>query len=291
MESPQSVYLEHSGDLLDRLGDFSIKYKRLGFEGEQISYRDHAKMAAAFHTELVPTENWISDQRAIKDEAECAALRKSAGVGGGVFSELMSQIKPGMEEREVAIMLEYLLKRNGAEDLSFPSIVAAGVHAALPHGKPGNYRLRPGDMLTLDWGATVDGYVSDMTRTLAVGVSLPRFRDYYAQVLEAQMTGLAAVREGVRTDEVDAEVRRVFNRYGLAQYFIHGTGHGIGLEIHEQPSLSPRSSVVLRKNMVVTVEPGVYIPGYGGIRIEDSVIVTSTGCEVITPLDKSLTII
>jgi Xaa-Pro aminopeptidase len=291
LECPDCVYEEHGGDPLDRVCAFGIKYKRLALEAAVISQREYARLEAKLGARLLPVENWVEDLRLVKNEAECERLRRAAALSGAVFAGLLEALQPGMRERDIAARLEYELKLAGAEALAFPTIAAAGANAALPHAKPGEYRIRPGDMLTVDWGGKVDGYVSDMTRTVAVVSASQRFKDEYARVLEAQEIGLSAVRAGVRTDEVDAKVRKALARYGLAAYFAHGTGHGIGLEIHEAPSVSPRSSVFLTRNMVITIEPGIYIPGYGGIRIEDSVIVTPQGAELITPVDKAFTII
>jgi Xaa-Pro aminopeptidase/Xaa-Pro dipeptidase len=290
-ESPDCTYEEYSGDSLDRLGTFGLKYRKLAFEAEEISYRDYLRLSALLAERLQPAGSWIDDLRLVKDARECELLRRSAAVSIGAFNELLAEIAPGMRERDIAARLEYLLKKAGAEDLAFPSIVVSGPNAALPHGKPSERVLLSGDMLTLDWGGKTDGYVSDMTRTLVLGTATPRLQSLYAQVLEAQLTGLEAVKAGAATVEIDAKVRQVLAKYDLAAYFVHGTGHGIGLEIHEAPTVSPRGGTYLQENMVITIEPGVYLPGYGGIRIEDSVIVTAAGAEIITPLTKQLTII
>ncbi len=281
---------EHVGRL-DSLASICDKYKRLAVESHCLSYDRFQQYVTRLKPELVPLANFIERHRAVKDELELDLLRTSARIGDSVFGQICLEIQEGVSERHIANRITYLLKEGGSSRESFDTIAVAGENAALPHGKPGNRLLRPGDMLTLDFGGFYRGYAGDMTRTVVIGEVSPKLRDIYQQVLEAQELGISLVETGVSCREIDRYVRESLKKCGLDIYFQHGTGHGVGLEIHEIPRLSPLSDDVLEEGMVVTVEPGVYIPGWGGIRIEDTVIVKKGGCEIITRSDKGLIII
>jgi Xaa-Pro aminopeptidase len=276
---------------LDSLAGICDKYNRLAVESHCLSYDLFQKYAARLKLELVPLANAIEKHRAVKDERELDLLRNSARIGDSVFSQICLEIQVGLSERHIANRIAYLLKEGGSSRESFDTIAVAGENAALPHGQPGNRILQRGDMLTLDFGGFYRGYAGDMTRTVVLGEASPKLRDIYQQVLEVQELGVSLVKVGASCREIDREVREGLEKYGLDLYFQHGTGHGVGLEIHEIPRLSPLSDDVLEEGMVVTVEPGVYIPGWGGIRIEDTVIVKKGGCEIITRSDKGLLIL
>ena len=222
-------------------------------------------------------------------EADC--IRRAQAIAEQAFESILGLIKPGMTERKIALELDYAMLRAGAQALSFETIAVAGENGSKPHGVPGERPLRRGDLLTLDFGAVVDGYHSDMTRTVAVGEPDSEQRHIYEVVLEAQLAALAALAPGALCSEIDKRARDVIEAAGYGDHFRHGTGHGVGLEIHEAPNLSRRSKDVLAPGMVITVEPGIYLPGRSGVRIEDMALITETGYENLTHVDKNLIVI
>jgi Xaa-Pro aminopeptidase len=229
-------------------------------------------------------------QRAVKDDAEIALIRKALDIQQRAFQILIGQLKPGMTEFALAARLEYEMRRLGADGVSFPSIVAADANASLPHAIPGPRKIRQGGILLIDWGARYGGYCSDLTRVVALGKMPPKMREIYSIVLDAQMLAIAAIKPGVRLTDIDAVARKHIEKHGYGECFGHGLGHGIGLDIHEQPTLSHRAkrNAVLEIGHVVTVEPGIYLPGVGGVRIEDDVLVTPRGHRVLSHLPKTL---
>lgn len=273
---------------LSRLGR---RIEKLGFEAHDISYQFYSQLEQSLPSELIPLENMVEMLRIHKEAGELHCLKESARIGDEVLQELLGQIRVGVSEAQLANQISFLLREKGCSKESFDTIVLAGEHAALPHGHPGNRLLVDGDMLTMDFGGFFEYYAGDMTRTVAVGKANPRFRELYQVLLDAQMAALDKITGGVEACVVDKAARAVLQKADLEMYFKHSTGHGLGLEIHEYPSLSQRSGAILYENMVVTVEPGIYIPGWGGIRIEDTVVVQSNGCEIITRSDKGLLIV
>lgn len=234
-------------------------------------------------------DDGLLEQRAIKTDDEVKLIRKAGQIQQQAFLETLDFIQPGQREYEVAAFLEYRMRALGADGVSFPSIVAADANAALPHAIPGSRKLKQGGIVLIDWGAKFKGYCSDMTRVIALGSMKPKMREIYQVCLDAQLAGIDAIRPGVRFTDVDAAARQVIDDAGYGEYFGHGLGHGIGLDIHEAPRLSPLAgSGVLEPGHVVTVEPGIYLPGVGGVRIEDDVLVTARGKRVLTDLPKSL---
>jgi Xaa-Pro aminopeptidase len=203
------------------------------------------------------------------------------------FEQTIARFKPGMLEQDLAAELEYRMRRLGAEKPSFETIVAGGAHSALPHAQPGKARL-DGGLVVIDMGAMQEGYASDMTRMLHIGSPGTKAKRMYRAVLEAQLAAIDAVRPGVRTTAIDAAARNVLKSYGMDRAFTHSTGHGLGLEIHEPPRLGKKDKLRLKAGMAITIEPGVYVEGFGGIRIEDTVVVTERGCEILTPTSKDL---
>lgn len=290
-ECPDFEVIESLNLGLDRLKHICIKYKRLGLESHNLTYAAYQQLSNLLDLELLPLVDYVEKQRLVKDEEELSSLRKAAAIGDRVFQDILSFIKKGIKERDIAAQIVFQLKKYGCDKESFDTIVLAGENAAYPHGLPGERVLSSGDMLTMDYGGFFNGYAGDMTRTVAIESADNRLRNYYAILLEAQMIGLEKVSAGVAAVEVDKSVRNFLHQYGLDQYFVHGTGHGVGLEIHEAPRLSRSSDIILQENMTVTVEPGIYIPGWGGIRIEDTVIVKAHGYERITHSDKELILI
>lgn len=287
-ESPDWELVKETAPGFSGLAPITAKMSRIGVESHHITLQEYRELQTRLGSELLPVSRLVEDLRVVKDESELQKLRESARISDEVFSELCRFIKPGMSERQVASYIGYQLREKGCARESFDTIAVSGANAALPHGKPGDRTLEEGDMLTLDYGGFFEGYAGDMTRTIFMGSVPSNFRNYYMQLLEAQKLGVSLVKAGVRCSEVDKAVRDCLALYGLDIYFGHGTGHGVGLEIHEEPRLSPFSDQVLEENMVVTVEPGIYLPGVGGLRIEDTVIVKNGGCEVITHSDKEL---
>jgi len=279
------------GAELDSLAAICDKYNSLVVESHHLSHDLFRRLSNALKPELVPAANLVERMRAVKDPLELELLREAAHIGDRVFTRMCAEIQVGLTEKHIANRLVYFLKEEGCSQESFPVIAVAGENAALPHGQPGERQLQYGEMLTMDFGGFYHGYAGDMTRTVALGRINNRVKDIYNRVLEVQELGVAAVKAGASCREIDRQVRQGLEKYRLHLYFQHGTGHGLGLEIHETPSLSPWSEAILEENMVVTVEPGIYIPGHGGIRIEDTVIVKNGGCEVITRSDKGLLII
>ncbi|HLN13082.1 MAG TPA: Xaa-Pro peptidase family protein [bacterium] len=265
--------------------------RRVGFESEFVPFahveRWRGKFAAS---ELVPLGD-VDRLRWVKDDAEIAAIQRAAELADAGFAHMLTVLRPGITERWAAAELEIFLRRAGAERLSFETVFASGPRSALPHGRPTDRVLAAGDFVTMDYGPVIEGYTADCTRTVVLGGPDARQREIYALVLEAQRAALAAVRAGVSSRAVDAAARSVIEAGGYGEAFGHGLGHGIGLEIHEGPSLSQRMDVPLEPGMVVTIEPGVYVPGWGGVRIEDDVVVTSDGGRVLTHAPKDLRIL
>lgn len=255
---------------------------RLGFESDRMTVASHADLAAALpRTELVPLRGLVEGLRAIKDPSEVALIRRALAIAGSVLLGSTRRLI-GRSETAVASRLQAEIRRAGGEEESFPTIVASGPRAALPHGLPSRRVIGGGDLVIIDFGVRLGGYCSDTTRTYSPVKWEKRSKEIYRVVLEAQRAALALVGPGVKARDVDAAAREVIERAGHGKHFGHGTGHGVGLEVHEQPVLSPRSGDILVPGMVVTVEPGIYVENFGGVRIEDMVLVTETGREILS---------
>jgi len=237
----------------------------------------------------VPTTDRVELLRQIKDEHEIEAIREAIAFAEEAFEMVRPELREGASEKEIADLLEANLRRCGATGSSFPPIVAVGARAALPHARPTETsRIGDDDFVLLDWGATGRPYKSDLTRVVVTGKVTSEFETIYRTVLLAQERAIAAIRPGVRAHDVDAEARSVIEQAGFGRFFDHGVGHGLGMEIHESPRLRKQSETILQPGMIVTVEPGIYLPDWGGVRIEDDVLVTSDGCEVLTHLARTL---
>lgn len=269
----------------DRLG-----IRRLGFEAAVLTVADYTDLAGrAPGIEFVGVGEKVEALRVIKDAGEIAVLKDAVAIAERAFATLRAELRIGASEKETADALETLLRRCGASSSSFPPIVAVGTRAALPHARPtAEARIGDADFVLIDWGATWLGYKSDLTRVLVTGKVTPEFERIYRTVLTAQERAIAAIRPGVTARAVDAEARSVIEEAGFGRFFDHGLGHGLGLDIHEAPRLRKESDTVLQAGMVLTVEPGVYLPDWGGVRIEDDVLVTSDGCEILTHVPKAL---
>jgi Xaa-Pro aminopeptidase len=266
------------------------RIRRLGFERARMSFETHdwLRSRLPLKAALEPVTGWIEQHRMIKSESEIAALRRSALTASKAFEQAVRRVKLGARECDLAAEIEYRMRRLGADRPAFETIVAAGPRSALPHASPTTKAFRPGDLVVVDMGAIEDGYASDMTRMLFFGVPSARVKRLYGAVREAQEAALAIVRPGVAAAQVDRVARRVLKAHGLARAFVHSTGHGLGLEIHEPPRLGRTETTRLREGMAITIEPGAYIEGFGGVRIEDTVVVTAAGCEILTPTPKDL---
>ncbi len=257
--------------------------KTLGFEAEKVSVAKAKEMKEKFSgVKLEDTLQMCEEVRLRKDEPEIEATKRLAGMLAEVYPRTVELIRPGAVERDVALELEYLLQKAGADGPAFDFIVASGERSALPHGVASSKKISAGDMTTLDWGAKGWGYHTDNTRSIAVTSVNDEMKNVYSIVLEANLAGIDAVKPGVRVNDIDKVVRDIVVEAGYGEAFGHGTGHGVGLDIHEKPSVSWRDNTVLEEGMIITIEPGIYLSGKGGVRIEDLVLVTAGSCEVLT---------
>jgi Xaa-Pro aminopeptidase len=262
----------------------------IGFEA------DHVTVAAAIEMRKLagkkvlwkPASGLIMRQRLVKDTTELRIIREAVNLGAGAYRQALKSVRAGVRESEVAGKLELAARQAGAEGMSFETIVAAGKRSALPHGRASSEPISRSGFVVVDSGVILRGYCSDMTRTVHVGRVSREGRQWYEAVLNAQLAGIAAVKPGKTAGEVDQAARRVLRSVKLERFFTHSTGHGVGLEIHEPPRLGKGQNEPLEPGMVITIEPGIYVPGKGGIRIEDMVLVTASGCEVLTPVGKEL---
>ena len=266
---------------------------RVGFEDEHMTVKQYDRLAEKLgeRATLVGVSGLVEGLRRVKDAEEIARIAAAAEMADAALRRVVGEGLEGRTERDVALALEQDMRRRGASRPSFDTIVAAGPNGALPHAKPRDVEIRRGDLVVIDWGGVLDGYCSDCTRTFSIGEPSPEAREVYELVLEAQLAGLHAVRAGVGGRAVDDTARAIIDNAGHGEHFGHGLGHGVGIEVHEGPRLSQRSHDELVPGNIVTVEPGVYLPGRFGVRIEDLVAVTDQGCDVLTSLSKELTVL
>ncbi len=236
--------------------------------------------------QLRPAGDLIEELRVVKDRGEIEAIRSAGRVTAEVFAEMLLHVRPGVTEQDLAAEIEYRMRKKGAEGAAFETIVASGPRSAYPHARPSSKALQESELVIFDLGAILAGYAADMTRTVFLGEPNRRVRKLYSAVLKAQRGAVRSVQDTASAGEIDSTARRILAKHGLARYFTHSTGHGVGLEIHERPRLGKRETTCLRSGSVVTVEPGVYLEGFGGIRIEDTVLVGPEGPEVLTPASK-----
>lgn len=261
--------------------------RRVGFECQHVTVDMHQEWTdAAESFELVPAKGIVETIRAIKDEEELAAIRRAVALSDGAVQHIKEVIQPGMTEKEIAWEMESYIRTHGADQLAFPIIAASGPNGAMPHAVTSDRIVLAGEPIVMDLGARVDGYNSDLTRTIYIGEPDERFREVYDLVLKAQLAAEGAIRPGMQGKEADAVAREVITEAGYGEYFGHGLGHGVGLAVHEKPSAGKTSEDVLLPGSVVTVEPGIYIPGWGGVRIEDMVVVTDHGVDVLSQATK-----
>ena len=280
---------ERSGEIKSIADECGIK--RLGFEDHNITFGFYNKLSKK-KIKLKPLNNTVESMRLIKSPEEIACIKKAVTRAERAFRKLLPFVKPGITERKLALKLEEFLKEEGCKTLPFGVIVASGFMSALPHARPTNRVIKAGDLIVFDWGGEYEGYYSDMTRTVALkGRNISKQREIYSIVSDAQQKALESVRADIKATAIDAAARNCIKQNGYGDNFGHGTGHGVGLAVHEKPYISWRSRDIIKENMVFTIEPGVYLPGFGGVRIEDMVVVTKTGAEVMTGLPKKFKVI
>ena len=280
---------------LKAVGDwFTAKQKgrrrryTIGIEGEHFTLGEAKRLNSLLPSSvtLKPASAAVEQARMVKDENELQRLRAAVRLGASLFERALEVLRPGVKEVDVAAEMEFAARRAGAEGMSFPTIIASGPRSALPHGRASGQTIAAGGFVVCDFGVILESYCSDQTRTVWVGPPAEEARQAYEAVREAQQAAIDAVAPGVAVSEVDAAARKSLTKAGLAKHFTHSTGHGVGLEIHEAPRVAAGQKEVLRPGMVITIEPGVYFPGKWGVRIEDMVAVTESGCEVLTPTSK-----
>ena len=292
-EAPQCdvvQYRDKISGIVAALGEQEVK--RAGFEAAVLSVELHEKLRDKLAPGLlIPMTEALTGIRSVKDDQEVLLLRKAADIATEAILQVVGLMRPGVEERTIALEIDYRMRAIGSEETSFSTIVASGPNAALPHARPGARRLEDGDAVVMDYGAVLGGYHSDETCTFVLGRADAKFREVYALVKDAHDRAIEAVRAGASCREIDRIARQVIEKKGYGMHFSHGTGHGVGLDVHEAPRLSALSGQVLEAGMVVTIEPGIYLPGQWGVRIEDMVLVKEDGCEVLTKTSKKLKII
>jgi len=292
-QAPLFEIVEHKIPIVQEAAKQAEKMgiKKLGFEQEQITYQQYQMYQKQLKIEFVPVSEFVEELRLVKDEQEITILKEAAKIADDAFAHIIRYIRAGVTELDVANELEFFMRKQGATSSSFDIIVASGVRSALPHGVASEKKIQKGELVTLDFGAYYKGYCSDITRTIAVGDVSDKLKEIYDTVLAAQLCGMNGIKAGITGKEADALTRDYIEAKGYGEYFGHSTGHGIGLEIHEGPTLSMRSNLVLKEGMVVTVEPGIYIAGVGGTRIEDDIIITAKGNEPLTKSPKQFIVV
>ncbi|OLD16920.1 MAG: peptidase M24 family protein [Acidobacteriales bacterium 13_1_40CM_3_55_5] len=267
--------------------------RRIGIESEHFTVAERSRLAAMVPRDslLRPAPALIERSRTVKDAAEIEQIRSAVLLGADLFDVILKMTRPGVKESEVAAELEYAARKAGAEGMSFPTIIAGGTRSSLPHGRASEATIPSRGFVVCDFGVILAGYCSDMTRTMHVGRPTSEARRIYEAVRQAQQAAIEAVQPGVTAGEVDQAARKLLKKSNLDRYFTHSTGHGVGLEIHEPPRIATGQEEILHPGMVITIEPGVYIPGKFGVRIEDMVVVTERGCQVLTPTSKRMIVL
>lgn len=283
---------EQKGKLMDYAKRFNCKV--LAVEADRLTVTQLKNLRKALHgikLTTVGTDKIIDSFRAVKNETEIENICKAQRIAEAAFDHILGFIKVGVTEKEVALELDHYMLSHGADGLSFETIAISGANTSKPHGVPTDKKIEHGDFVTMDYGAVVNGYHSDMTRTVAVGAASDEQKKIYKIVFEAQLAVLRVLKNGVKCSDADKAARNVITEAGYGEYFRHSTGHGVGIEIHEKPFISPKSTATLRSGNVVTDEPGIYIPGKFGVRIEDMALITENGCKNLTKAPKELIII
>jgi Xaa-Pro aminopeptidase len=285
--------VQHTATLMEEVANqvMNMEIKSLGFEKDHVTYASYELYKHVLQADLVPVSGLVEKIRLKKTEEEITIIKAACRIADEAFEHIVTYIKPGMTELDVSNELEFFMRKLGASSSSFDTIVASGVRSALPHGVATDKVIELGDFVTLDFGAVYNGYISDTTRTLAVGEPSEKLKEMYQVVLDAQLLALEKVKPGMTGKEADAIARDYIASKGYGEAFGHSLGHGIGLEVHEGPGLSSRSEIVLEPGMIITIEPGIYLPNIGGVRIEDDALVTENGLEKLTHSTKELLIL
>lgn len=284
-QAPSLEVIQHQPEITITLRNLlkDIGVKNLGWEKNFVTLEQEERWSKRLEDiTLVPMPDLVSSLRMVKDEEEIILIRRAAEIADQAFEQTREMIRPGQIEKNVAIEIEYAMRRLGADGVSFETIIASGPRSAMPHARASERSMEKGDLAIIDFGAVYRNYCSDCTRTLVLGDITPRQREIYDIVKEAKDAALEMVKPGVKASEIDELARKIISRRGYGQYFGHSLGHGVGRSIHEEPTLSFQDETLLEPGMVVTVEPGIYIPNWGGVRLEDLVLVNQTGVEVLT---------
>ena len=279
----------YSKRLNEAIADFGVE--TLGYEEGYLTVAELLSYEKNLQAKLVPMHKEINGFRSVKESWELEKMRKAQAFTDKAFSEVLTRIKPGMTEKELQAELIYCLYKSGGDGLAFDPIVVSGPNTSMPHGVAGDRVIQPGDFITMDFGALYQGYCADMTRTVAVGYATEEMRKVYETVLTAQKSAIAATKAGMKGHQIDGVARGIIEEAGYGDYFGHGYGHSLGMEVHEAPNCNPSGETVMEVNMVSSAEPGIYLPGKFGVRIEDVVIFTADGCENITQSPKNLIIV
>lgn len=290
----QFEVVDYKGKLYETIYEIlsQERIEELYFEPNYLSFSQYYEMKEKLKEKsLVPFKSNVDEIRSIKDENEIEIIKKAVELTDKAFEHILKYLKPGISELEIVAELNYFFLKNAAKGFSFEPIIASGKRSSLPHGVATNKRIEHGDVVTIDFGCNFDGYMSDMTRTVFIGKATPEMLRIYYIVKEAQEKAENFAKEGERCCEIDKVARDYIGSFGYAEKFGHSLGHGVGLEIHELPKLSPKSEMVLKENMVVTIEPGIYVEGFGGVRIEDLVVIKKDGCEILTKSTKEVVVI
>lgn len=285
--------IKNVGPIFEEVADLVQKegLRELGFEETTVSFLEYSVLEEIIDAQLIPISGMIEELREIKDEEEIAIIEKACSIADLAYDHILKMIQPGMTEIEVANQLDFYMRSLGASGVSFETIVASGLRSAMPHGVSSKKIIEQGDLITIDFGCYYEGYVSDMTRTFAIGDPGEQLKEIYQIVLEAQLAVLEVAKPGVTGKQLDAVARDYITKHGYGEAFGHSTGHGIGLEIHEGPNVSVRAEKQFVPGNIITDEPGIYLPGIGGVRIEDDLLITSDGNRVLTHSPKELIIL
>ena len=285
--------IKNVGPIFEEVAELDKKegLRELGFEETTVSFLEYSVLEEIIDAQLIPISGMIEELREIKDEEEIAIIEKACSIADLAYDHILKMIQPGMTEIEVANQLDFYMRSLGASGVSFETIVASGLRSAMPHGVASKKIIEQGDLITIDFGCYYEGYVSDMTRTFAIGDPGEQLKEIYQIVLEAQLAVLEVAKPGVTGKQLDAVARDYITKHGYGEAFGHSTGHGIGLEIHEGPNVSVRAEKQFVPGNIITDEPGIYLPGIGGVRIEDDLLITSDGNRVLTHSPKELIIL
>ena len=269
-----------------------LNIKKIGFESQYLSFEDYRYLNKRVpQINLIPLKKEFQKIRIIKNQSELQSIKKAVEIASESFKELVKKVVPNIREKETAFKLEYLIRKRGSEELPFNPIVVSGIRSSLPHGVASDKKIKKGDLITIDFGARYKGYCSDKTRVLAISKPSLKQREVYQLVKDAHDIAISLIKPGIKASKIDASARDYIKKAGFGRYFGHALGHGVGLAVHENPYITPRSGEVLEEGNIITIEPGIYLPEWGGVRLEDMVLVTQNGCELLTSLSDRIWVI